>query len=412
MKSDLDRLMAERNLDAFLVMGDASGNGVMNYLSGGAHLERALIVKRRNGPLTLIHGSMERDTAVRTGMTLVDRDQTYNRYQILEKHVGDKLAAEVDYLSQVVRDQGLQGRLGIYGMQDAGAAFLLLNQLQSALANLGAKTELVGEFGDSLFTAARQTKDDQEIAELQEAARLTCVVMGETRDFIQEHNVRDGVVMRGDNQPLTIGDVKTFIRARLTLYNMHEDHECIFSQGRDAGVPHNAGNPNAPLRLGEPIIFDFFPVRPSGYFHDVTRTWCLGYAPAPVQAAWDECKEIFDRVMGELTLGKSCRDLQVMTCEYFESKGHQTPLNHPGTHDGYVHGLGHGIGLNIHEEPSLSHAAGNDTVLQAGHVFSVEPGLYYAERGFGVRIEDSVAFTEAGELINLTAFPYDLVVPM
>ncbi|MCX6046478.1 MAG: Xaa-Pro peptidase family protein [Chloroflexi bacterium] len=408
MKSDLDRIMAERNLDAFIVMGDASGNQVMNYLTGGVHLERALVVKRRGGPLTLIHGSMERDTAAGTGLALVDRDQKYNQYELLKKHNGDELAAGVDYLNQVVQDQGLQGRLGIYGMQDAGAAFLLLNQLQSTLKD----TELVGEFGTSLFSEARQTKDDQEIAELREAGRITTVVMGETRDFIQEHHVRDGVIMRTAHEPLTIGDVKSFIRARLAVYNMHEDHGSIFSQGRDAGVPHNSGNPDEPLRLGQPIIFDFFPQRASNYFHDVTRTWCFGYAPPEVQQAWDECKEIFDQVMGKLALGTPCRDYQLMTCEYFESKGHPTPLHHPGTHEGYVHGLGHGIGLNIHEEPRLSHAAGNNTVLSPGHVISVEPGLYYPERGFGVRIEDSVAFTEAGELINLTNFPYDLVIPM
>ena len=91
MKADLDRIMQERNLDAFLVIGDASGNQVMNYLTGGAHLERALIVKRRGGPLTLVHGSMERDTAARTGMVLVDRDQKYNRYELMKKHDGDRL---------------------------------------------------------------------------------------------------------------------------------------------------------------------------------------------------------------------------------------------------------------------------------------------------------------------------------
>jgi Xaa-Pro aminopeptidase len=131
-----------------------------------------------------------------------------------------------------------------------------------------------------------------------------------------------------------------------------------------------------------------------------------------VQEAWDQCKEIFDQVMQTLAVGKSCREYQMLACEYFEGKGHKTPLNHPGTHEGFVHGLGHGIGLDIHEEPRLSHAAGNDTVLQPGHVVSVEPGLYYPERGFGVRIEDSVAFTEAGELVNLTDYPYDLVIPM
>ena len=87
-------------------------------------------------------------------------------------------------------------------------------------------------------------------------------------------------------------------------------------------------------------------------------------------------------------------------------------MSHPGTHVGYVHSLGHGIGLDIHEGPRLSSGAGNDAVLQPGHAFSVEPGLYYPERGFGVRIEDSVAFTETGELVYLSHYPYDLVIPM
>ena len=95
MKADLDRIMAERKLDALLVMGDGSGNKVLHYLTNGAPLERALVVKRQGGPLTLIHGAMERDTAEETGLVLVDRDKTYNRYELLKKHKGDRLAADI-----------------------------------------------------------------------------------------------------------------------------------------------------------------------------------------------------------------------------------------------------------------------------------------------------------------------------
>ncbi|MCB0142517.1 MAG: hypothetical protein KDE50_21630, partial [Caldilineaceae bacterium] len=123
--------------------------------------------------MTLIHGSMERDTAAQTGMELVDRDVHYNRYTLMEKHGGDRLAAQVDFFQQVIRDQQLQGRLGIYGQDDPGATFTLLNKLQSELTD----TELVGEFGQSIFTIARQTKDNAELAELQEAGRLTCQVV-------------------------------------------------------------------------------------------------------------------------------------------------------------------------------------------------------------------------------------------
>lgn len=408
MKSELDRLMAERNLDALLVLGNSGGNPVMNYLTGGAHLEGALVVKRRGEPMTLIHGSMERDTAAATGLALVDRDQVYNQHKFIDKHNGDQVAAAVDYFSQVIRDHRLLGRLGIYGMVDAGSALTLLTRLQDEIEDV----ELVGEYGTSLFTLARETKDDWEIGELHEAGRLTCIVMGEVQEFIQGHRTRDEVVIKDNGDPLTIGDVKGFMRTRCMVHGLTEHHDTIFSQGRDAGVPHNRGDETMALRLGQSIIYDFFPLVASGYCHDVTRTWSLGYATDEVQKAWDECKEIFDQSMAAIKLGVQYRDLQIMTCEYFASKGHPTPMSHPGTHEGYVHSLGHGIGLDIHEEPRLSAGAGNNRRAAPGHVFSVEPGLYYPERGFGVRIEDSVAFKESGELINLTDYPYDLVIPM
>lgn len=408
MKADLDRIMEERNLDALLVLGNSGSNKIMNYLTGGAPLERALVVKRRGGPLTLIHGLMERDTAEQTGLQLVDRDQAYNHYELLHKHNGDWLEAEADYLSQAIHDHGLHGRLGVYGTYDAGAAFALLNRVQAITENV----EIVGEFEESLFSVVRETKDDAEIAEMREAGRLTTLIMGETRDFLQEHNVLDGTVMKDSKSALTVGDVRRFIHDRLNHYGMAEDHDTIFAQGREAGVPHNRGDDSKPLKLGEPIVFDFFPMTGNGYFHDVTRTWCLGYAPPEVQQVWNECKEIFDQILASLTVGTQCRNYQEMVCDYFEAKGHPTIRSQPGTHEGYVHSLGHGLGLDIHEEPRLSHATGNDTVLQPGHVISVEPGLYYPERGIGVRIEDTVAFTEAGELVNLTDFPYDLVIPM
>jgi Xaa-Pro aminopeptidase len=400
--------MAERNLDGLIVLGDSAGNQVMNYLTGGAHLENAIVLKRRGGPLTLIHGSMERDTAARTGLALVDRDQTYNQYELIRKHDGDRAAAAVDYLSQVIRDFRLLGRLGVYGLIDAGAALTLLTRLHDEVEDV----ELVGEYGTSLFSLARETKDAWEIAELLEAGRLTCAVVGEVQEFIQSHRTRSGTVVKADGEALTIGDVKSFMRGRFMVHGLTEDHDTIFSQGRDAGVPHNSGDPAMPLQLGKSIIFDIFPRGGTGYFHDLTRTWSLGYATGEVQEAWNQTKEIFDLSIAALKLGAPCADLQTLACDYYEAKGHPTPRSHPGTHEGYVHSLGHGIGLDIHEDPRLSSATGNTTIFEPGHVFSVEPGLYYPERGFGVRIEDSVGFDEKGELVFFSHYPYDLVIPM
>ncbi len=408
MKSNLDRLMQERNLDAFIVMGDSDGNTAMNYLTGGGHFERALLFKRRGEPISLIHGLMERDTAAETGLRLIDRDGQYNMYKLLDKHKGDHLMAQVDYLSQLIENEKLHGRVGVYGMMDAGAAFTLLNHLSDRLS----ETELVGEYKESIFTVARETKDDAELAQLAEAGRLTCLVVAEMQEFIQKHRVRNEHVEREDGNLLTIGDVKAFMRGRLHHYGLDDHNATIFSQGRDAGVPHNRGDAAMPLKLGQSIILDIFPQMASGYYHDMTRTWSLGYATDQVVEAWEQTKEIFDKVMANFKIGTPCRDLQLMTCDYYENKGHPTARNTPGTQEGYVHSLGHGIGLDIHEDPRLTHAEGYTTVLQPGHVITVEPGLYYPSRGFGVRIEDAVAFDEAGQLIWLTDYPYDLVVPM
>ena len=408
MKRDLDRLMAERSLDGFLVLGEGHGP-VMRYLTSGGYFEGALLLKPRGEEVTLVHGMMERDTAVATGLRTINREEHFNGYELLKEFGGDRLAASAAYIARAMEMVGLRGRVGVYGLQDAGASLALMAKVKEQIEGI----EIVGEYGETLFSQAFVTKDDAELEILQRAGRLTCAVVGDVQAFIQAHKVgRDETLLKGDGEPLTIGNVKAFMRGRLHANGLQEDHGTIFSQGRDAGVPHNAGDPEMPLQLGRTIIFDIFPTTEEGYFHDLTRTWSLGYATDEVQEAYDQTKEIFDRVMAALELGRPTRDYQIMTCDYYESKGHKTVRSHPGTEEGYVHGLGHGIGLEIHEGPRFSHGEGENTVLLPGHVVTIEPGLYYPSRGFAVRVEDAVAYNEAGELIWLTDYPYDLVIPM
>ena len=102
--------------------------------------------------------------------------------------------------------------------------------------------------------------------------------------------------------------------------------------------------------------------------------------------------------------------MQMAVQDYLESKGHKTSRSHPGTNEGYVHGLGHGVGLKIHERPSISHLS--EDKLVAGNVITIEPGVYYPDRGFGVRIEDMVYIADDGQLVTLTDFHKELVLPL
>jgi Xaa-Pro aminopeptidase len=133
----------------------------------------------------------------------------------------------------------------------------------------------------------------------------------------------------------------------------------------------------------------------------------------------DEVKEIYDQVLeiqikavDALEVGGLCSDYDKLTNEYFDKHGHPTPMKETGKTEGYVHGLGHGIGLNIHERPRVSMFSKTEERLAPGHVFTVEPGLYYPEREIGVRIEDDIAIKEDGTIVNLTTFPKGILVPL
>lgn len=185
----------------------------------------------------------------------------------------------------------------------------------------------------------------------------------------------------------------------------------ILSIGHDAGVPHSRGEAHDPLCLGQSIVFDLFPHEMGGgYFHDVTRTFCLGYTPPEVQKAYDDVQECFEQIVAALEPDAPMCRYEELTCEIFERQGHNTHRVNSTLQEGYVHSLGHGVGLEIHERPSFSLSPSNQDLLRPGSVFTVEPGLYYPELGFGVRIEDTIYVDENGELENLTDIDKYLVV--
>jgi Xaa-Pro aminopeptidase len=224
----------------------------------------------------------------------------------------------------------------------------------------------------------------------------------------------DEVLLKEDGTPLSIGDVKGKIALWLAEREAVDVEGLIFAIGRDAGVPHSAGDPNDLMTLGKTIVFDIFPAeKGGGYFYDFTRTWSLGYATPEAQALYDQVHEIYDRAVENLDLNASFIDYQRMTCEYFESKGHKTPLNTKSPLEGYVHSLGHGVGLNIHERPASSLTmADADNILKPGVVITIEPGLYYPEKGMGFRIEDTYWVRPDGKIELLAEFPYEFVLPM
>nr|HID12419.1 aminopeptidase P family protein [Anaerolineae bacterium] len=405
MKQDLDRLMEERGLDAALVGGAVHGNPAMYYMTNGAGLTGGFVLKKRGEEPVLLCWPMEREEAAASGLTVVNLGQ-YDLTSIV-RELGDQLAATVELYRRVFADLGVSGRVGFYGLQDRGHAWVLLNALNAQLEGI----EVHGDFDVTLIDAARATKDLAEAERIREVGRRTCAVVARTVEFLQSHRVKDEMLVQADGTPLTIGRVHEEINRFLAEQRLEDPEGFIFSIGRDAGIPHSKGRPDDVIALGQTIVFDIFPREAGGgYFFDMTRTFCLGYAPPEVEQAYQEVHECVERLIEAYEVGTEARHYQQMTCEFFESRGHPTIASDTKTEIGYVHTVGHGLGLAIHEEPRFADIPTNTDVLKPGHVFTCEPGLYYPDRGFGMRIEDVIWIDPDGTVHDLTEFPKGLVI--
>jgi Xaa-Pro aminopeptidase len=410
MKTELDNLMEKHELDAILVTGRAQHNPAMVYMTGGGHMTSADVIKARGREAVLYYRSMERDAAAETGLKTKNLAE-YHLRELLDETDGDHIQATALRYEKMLGEQGItSGRMAIYGEKEIGSAFAVFSALQARLPDL----EIVGELaGKSMLDDAMATKDDAEIERIRAMGEITTAVVAEVADYLTTRPVEDEVLLRSDGRPLTIGDVKRRINLWLAERGAENPHDTIFAIGRDAGVPHNTGNPDDPLRLGETIVFDIFPCEAGGgYFYDFTRTWCLGYAPEEAQALYEDVYAVYQQIMSELKICEPFKRYQQRTCQLFEEQGHATINGDPTLEDGYVHSIGHGLGLHVHERPWSGSNATEEDVLKPGSVMTIEPGLYYPSRGMGCRLENTVWVRPDGEFEILVDYPLDLVLPM
>jgi Xaa-Pro aminopeptidase len=400
VKSDLDALMKERNLDAILVLGNAENNPPMYYLTGGGHVNDAALLKRQGEPAVIFCNAMEREEAEKSGLKVIP----------LRLGMVDEFFEKADV---IFKEQGLvSGRVALLGKFDVGTMLALLDRFREALPHL----EFVGEVKDkSLLLYAMETKDEVEVSRIRRMGLITTEIVSKVKEFLTSCDVReDETLLKEDGTPLKVGDVHKKIRLWALEGGVELPSGFIFATGRDAGIPHSVGSLERSVKLGETIVFDIYPAeRGGGYYYDFTRTWSLGYATPEAQKLYNEVKDVYNKVVDNIDLNVAFKEYQKMTCDEFHKNGHPTPLHVEGIlTEGYVHSLGHGLGVNIHERPLSRHTVGDDNRLKAGVVVTIEPGLYYPEKGMGFRIEDSYWMRPDGTFELLAEFPYDFVLEM
>jgi Xaa-Pro aminopeptidase len=259
---------------------------------------------------------------------------------------------------------------------------------------------------ESEFIRRRRSKTPAEIAGVRRAQAAADAGMAGAAELLRAAEPRDGVLQL-DGEPLTAEAVRARIREVCAEHGAPTSEDIIVAAGAAGASGHETGT--GPLPAGVPIVIDMWPCdEASGCFADMTRTFVAGAPPAPDVAAWHAlCHDALERVFAALRPGVAGKDLFAVACDVFEAAGELTQRTKPAgesLRDGFFHSLGHGVGLQVHEEPALGRS-GTDALV-AGDVVAIEPGCYRHGYG-GVRLEDLALVTEEG-FERLTDFPYAL----
>jgi Xaa-Pro aminopeptidase len=243
-----------------------------------------------------------------------------------------------------------------------------------------------------VFDERRRVKNESELAGIKRAQAAAQNAMGKIRD-----RLREGDTSCEELQTIALG---SFSDDGVIAPDM-----LIVSQGEQTAVGHESGH--GPIADGEPVVADLYPQDPaSGCYADMTRTFCLGEPPEELVRYHALVREALDRTYEAIRPGVRGSELHQLVCELFQEHGFPTQLTKDPSkplEDGFFHSLGHGVGLEVHEQPGLGRTG---VELVAGDVLAVEPGLY--RKGFGgCRLEDLVLVTDDGCEV-LTEFPYEL----
>ena len=257
-----------------------------------------------------------------------------------------------------------------------------------------------------LFAGLRRTKTEAEISQIEETQRAVEAACARAVEVIGESGTREYGILHYKERPLTSEFLRSEIEIELLKHGCSADAGTITAGGVQSADPHEQGH--GPLRAGEPIILDIFPVnKENRYYADMTRTVVKGGPRGELQDMYDAVLEAQKVALDTIRDGVNGKDIHQKVSDILHERGYKTTVHdqaegQPLT-EGFFHGTGHGLGLEIHEGPRLGTA---DEELKAGDVVTVEPGLYDPKIG-GVRIEDLVVVTEDG-CRNLTNFPKTL----
>jgi Xaa-Pro aminopeptidase len=255
------------------------------------------------------------------------------------------------------------------------------------IQKLGYEPKVVSD----LVSDARATKTPNEIKTIKKAGAATVGAVSKVIEMIKDSDTGANKTLMYEGSPLTVGQVKLALEHFLLDHNTEAAEDTILAVGEKAFDWHYLGNPDDELKADTPIILDVYPrLKQERYVADVTRTIVKGKPSARVKEMFEAVQAAADASVDALTTGAIIDDVNLACFNTLKQHGFDSRRLNPDAKDGMTHGLGHGIGLEVHEQPSMYK---RQDYFATGHVMAIEPGVYLEGVG-GVRIENDYAVTK------------------
>lgn len=385
----------QHDCEALIVLASSSADPDLAGFVGRAHLGESCVIATRSGRVAIAYSTpMEREEAAVTGLELLPPEpQPPPRDNAPASSTMQWVESGVLIL---LRDSLQPGaRVAMAGSPNASSCLELLGLLRDS------KWEVVG--GSRLLKQWRRSKQGWQIQDIRLAAEGTCDAMRRVARLLAASREREGALWRGAS-PVRVSDLNREVSEAFAVRRLQEPEGHIIALGSTAGVPHSRSAPESIVRTGETIVVDLFPR--AKLFADCTRTFVVGTVNDEVREAYDTVRGALEAAEASVQAGVLGSLLQAQACDFIEQRGYSTRRSSPTSTTGYVHGLGHGVGFELHELPSFR-GGGEDGTLEEGDVLTIEPGLYNPAAGYGIRLEDLLWLGPDGPE-NLTPLPYDM----
>jgi len=341
------------------------------------------ILIARRGKRYLVMNDLEIDRA--KSQASADKVLSYSSYQKKWQARGTPFPTPAQVLVEVLSD------LNIRSIEvPAGFPIGMADQLR--------KMRIRIEPAADPFWPDRQFKTPEEIRFISDSLRAAERGMMAGIEAIRRTDIRKDGYLYLDGTRFTSEILKRIINTEIMSQGYVPSHT-IAASGDQCVDPHNQGS--GAIRANTSIIMDIFPrSQRTGYFGDITRTVVRGKASERLKHAYHCVAHGQEIGFRKIKDGASAYDIHYEIVNYFAREGFPTGLQN-GRMQGFFHGTGHGLGLDIHEAPAFGQRSKN--LLRDRNVVTVEPGLYYAGLG-GVRLEDVVLVTKSG-CRNLVKLP-------